>query len=304
MRDGYMVIDAHAHIEVHSRTVFGGRNAQMPTDSLVAQMDSCGIDGALVIAHAWAGWTIDQYRAEHDVIANEISKHPRRLFGACWADPTLGADAVRELERAVIELGYLAVKLHPVYQRFVFDGEIVDPIIAMARQLGIPVIAHMDLRVPGCEPWRMVRLARRYPDVVFVMAHMGRDARSLQDLSFAHAARDVPNVVLEGSSTTTDAYGTFQGPAEVLGPDRVLFAADAGAFHHPAVNLLKLDLLDLERATKARILALNALRIFKITATAIDMTPDRDRGVFETAMGQQSYPVPASVIQTRVALDS
>jgi len=304
MRDGCLVIDAHAHIEVHPRVVFGGRNAQMPTETLIAQMDSCGIDAALVIAHAWAGWTIDQYRDEHDLIADELSRHPGRLFGACWADPTLGAAAVAELERAVTELGYIAVKLHPVYQRFVFDGEVVVPIVEIARQLRIPVIAHMDLRVPGCEPWRMVRLARQHPDVVFVMAHMGRDARSLQDLSFAHAARDVPNVVLEGSSTTTDAYGTFQGPAEVVGADRVLFAADAGAFHHPAVNLLKLDLLDLERATKERILGLNALRIFNISGPAIDRAPDRSRGVFETAMGQQSYPVPAGAIQPRVRADA
>jgi predicted TIM-barrel fold metal-dependent hydrolase len=299
MRDGYLVIDAHAHIEVHPRVVFGGRNAEMPTERLITQMDACGIDAALVIAHAWAGWTIDQYRVEHDVIAEEISRHPGRLFGACWADPTLGTLAVAELERAVIELGYLAVKLHPVYQRFVFDGPVVAPIVEVARRLRIPVIAHMDLRVPGCEPWRMVRLARQHPDVVFVMAHMGRDARSLQDLSFAYAAGDVPNVILEGSSTTTDAYGTFQGPAEVIGADRVLFAADAGAFHHPAVNLLKLDLLELDRATKELIFGLNALRVFNIPEAAIERTADRERGVFETAMGQQGYPVPAGAIQPR-----
>jgi len=302
VRDGYLVVDAHAHLEVHPRVVFGGRNAEMPTERLLAQMDACGIDAALVIAHAWAGWTIDQYRAEHDVIADEISRQPGRLFGACWADPTLGAAAVRELERAVTELGYLAVKLHPVYQRFVFDGPVVTPIVEMASKLRIPVIAHLDLRVPGCEPWRMVRLARQHPDVVFVMAHMGRDARSIQDLSFAYAAADVPNVILEGSSTTTDAYGTFQGPAEVIGADRVLFAADAGAFHHPAVNLLKLDLLELDRATKERIFGLNALRVFNIPEASIERTTDRRRGVFETAMGQQSYPVPAGAIQPRARL--
>ena len=299
MRDGYLVFDAHAHIEVRPRVVFGGRNGQMPTERLVAQMDDCGIDAALVIAHAWAGWTIDQYREEHDVVADEISRHPGRLFGACWSDPTLGAEAVAELERAVTQLGYLAVKLHPVYQRFVFDGPVVAPIVDAARQLGIPVIAHMDLRVPGCEPWRMVRLARQHPDVQFVMAHMGRDARSLQDLSFAYAARDVKNVMLEGSSTTTDAYGTFQGSSEVVGADRVLFAADAGAFHHPAVNLLKLDLLELDRATKAQIFGLNALRVFNISETLIERCQDRQRGVFVTALGQQSYPVPAGAIQGR-----
>jgi len=299
MRDGHLVIDAHAHIEIHPRVVFGGRSAEMPTHRLIEQMDACGIDGAVVIAHAWAGWSIEQYRSEHDAIAGEIALYPRRLVGACWADPMLGASAVEELERAVVTLGYRAVKLHPVYQRFVFDAAIVEPIVETARQLAIPIIAHLDLRVPGCEPWRMVRLARKHPDVTFVMAHMGRDVRALQDLSFAFAARDVPNVVLEGSSTATDAYGTFQGPAEVLGYDRVLFAADAGAFHHPAVNLLKLDLLDLDPNTKAHILGLNALSVFRIDEAEIARTDDRPRGVYLTAMGEQTYPFPAGAIQSR-----
>jgi predicted TIM-barrel fold metal-dependent hydrolase len=299
VRDGLLVVDAHAHIETGEREVFGGRPAQMPTERLLAQLDSCGIDAAWVIAHAWAGWTIEQYRQEHDVIAAEIAAHPRRLFGICWADPLLGEPMVAELDRALGQLGYRGIKLHPVYQRFVFDAPVVDPIIEVAAAHGVPVTAHLDLRVPGCEPWRMVRLAERYPRVEFVMAHMGRDVRALQDLSFAHAVADVPNVHLEGSSTATDAYGTFQGPAEVLGADRVLFASDAGAFHHPAVNLLKLDLLDLPRPTRAQISGGNALRLLGIGPDDVDRAPERERGRFDTALGSCAYPVPARAIQVR-----
>jgi predicted TIM-barrel fold metal-dependent hydrolase len=299
MRDGLLVVDAHAHIELEERGIFGGRSTRMSTPSKLDQMDRYGIDASWVIAHAWAGWTLDQYRHEHDAIAAEVAVAPDRLFPLCWADPLLGPPMVDELVRAIAELGYRGIKLHPVYQRFAFDSRVVDPIVEVAREFGVPVTAHLDLRVPGCEPWRMVRLAERHPDVQFVMAHMGRDVRALQDLSFARAAADVSNVHLEGSSTATDAYGTFQGPAEVLGADRILFASDAGAFHHPAVNLLKIDLLDLSREDRAQILGLNAVRLLRLDVDAIGVAPDRRPGVFATALGESLYPVPAAALQPR-----
>jgi predicted TIM-barrel fold metal-dependent hydrolase len=141
----------------------------------------------------------------------------------------------------------------------------------------------------------MINLARVFPEVTFIMAHMGRDIRALQDLSLARAAARVPNLLLEGSSTTTDAYGTFQGPAEVMGPDRVLFATDAGPFHHPAINLLKIDLLNMPREWKAKILGGNALRVLGQSADRLGRAPDHRRGGYATALGELEYPSPPLV---------
>ncbi len=107
-----------------------------------------------MIAHAWARWTIDQYRREHDVVAAELRKFPDRLIGFCWADPHLGQAAIDEVRRCARDLGYRGLKLHPVYQQFAFDQPVVYPLIEAAQELGLPVTAHLDLRVPGCEPWR------------------------------------------------------------------------------------------------------------------------------------------------------
>jgi predicted TIM-barrel fold metal-dependent hydrolase len=299
MRDGFLVVDAHAHIDLTDRTASGGRPAHRTTEDQLRQMDDFGTDAACVIAHAWRGWTLDQYQHEHDVVAVELAKSPRRLFGALWADPNLGAPMVREVRRAIEELGYRAIKLHPVYAGFNFDGPVVDPIVEVAAEHGCPVIAHLDLRWPGCEPWRMVNLASRYPTVNFVMAHMGRDVKALQDSSFVYAAADVPNVYLEGSSTATDSYGTFQAPAEILGSERVLYASDAGPFHHPAINMLKLDLLDMPVGAKANIYGLNELRLLGIPPETVERTADRARGSFQTALGERLYPVPATAIQAR-----
>lgn len=294
MRDGMIVVDAHTHIAVGEH-VMHGRDGRLSAESHVARMDTFGIDAAIVIAHAWARWTIEQYRHEHDVIAAELRKFPDRLIGFCWADPYLGKDAIAELRRCVKDLGYVGMKLHPVYQQFAFDQPVVFPLIEAAEELGLPVTAHLDLRVPGCEPWRMVNLARRYPKTTFIMAHMGRDIQALQDLSFARAAAQVPNLVLEGSSTTTDAYGTFQGPAEVLGPERMLFASDAGPFHHPAINLLKIDLLPMSREWKAKVLGENTLGIVGRSISDVGRAPDRPRGEYITPGGTVRFECPAPI---------
>ena len=294
MRDGMIVVDAHTHIGLGEH-VLHGRDGRFSAEDHIARMDVFGIDAAIVIAHAWARWTIEQYRHEHDAVAAAIGKFPHRLIGFCWADPHLGNEAVAEVRRCVKDLGYVGLKLHPVYQQFAFDQPVVFPLIEVAEELGLPVTAHLDLRVPGCEPWRMVNLASRYPKTTFIMAHMGRDIQALQDLSFARAAAQVPNLVLEGSSTTTDAYGTFQGPMEVLGPERMLFASDAGPFHHPAINLLKIDLLPMSRDWKAKVLGLNALRILKRPASSVGLAPDRPRGEYITPNGTVRFECPATI---------
>jgi len=301
MRDGFLVVDAHAHLELEDRTGFAGRSARKTAEEQIRQMDEYGTDAACVIAHAWRGWQLPQYVHEHDAIAAAIARYPRRLFGACWADPGLGAPMVAEVERALDVLGYRAVKLHPVYAGFVFDAPVVDPIVEVAASRGVPVIAHLDLRWPGCEPWRMVSLAERWPQVSFVMAHMGRDIRALFDSSFVHAAADVPNVFLEGSSTSTDAYGTFGASVEILGSERVLYASDAGPYHHPSINMLKLDLLDLPRKDKADVFGLNELRLLGLRPEDVEPTEDKGRGAYRTVFGERTYPVPATALQRRPA---
>lgn len=296
MRDGLLIIDAHTHIAPHAH-MSNGRVNHVPTEFHVERMDKNGIDIAVVIAHSRAGWKIDDYRREHDLVAEEMAKFPDRLVGVCWADPLLGDEAVEEFERCVNDLGYIGLKFHPVYQRFPFDGEVIDPLIERAKAFNLPVIAHLEPRVNGAEPWRMVRLAERYPDITFVMAHMGRNVHAIEDGSIARLANRVPNIVLEASSTFTDAYGTFQQVAEILGPERSMLGTDSGPFHHPAINILKVELLDLPREWAQLILSGNAERIFGLDPSRFGRAPHYERGEFETAGGRVRFTCPAPYIQ-------
>jgi predicted TIM-barrel fold metal-dependent hydrolase len=240
------------------------RSSRYFVEDMIARMDQCGIDLSVVIAHSYFGWSMERFREEHDAVMGDIEKFPDRLVGYCWVNPHFGEDALEELERCVSDLGYMGMKLHPKLEQFSIDSRIVDPFVEKAAELDIPVMVHTEMGTRGDEPWRLVNLCKRFPEVTFFMGHMGLDIGYVGDLTIPRIAMDVNNLILETSCTSTDPWATFAGPALLLGPERVVYGSDAGPSHHNAVNLFKLDLLDLDQRTKRLILGENMLRILKL----------------------------------------
>ena len=267
MRDGIFVVDAHSHI-MRDDHMMGDPPAQRSyrytVEDMINRMNTYGIDLSIVIAHARYGWTIERFRKEHDDIMNDIKKYPNRLLGYCWVNPHFGDAAMVELERCIEELGYVGMKFHPKQEHFSIDNKMVDPFVEKAAEYKIPIMVHTEMWTRGDEPWRLVNLCKRFPEVTFFMGHMGHDDSSVQRLTIPRIASDVDNLILESSSTTTDPWATYAGPALMLGPERIVYGSDAGPFHHNAINLLKIDLLDLDSETKRLILGGNVIRVLKL----------------------------------------
>lgn len=269
MRDGLFVVDAHNHVIRGSIDVTfdepSGRASRSPAISperLIERMDEYGIDKSVLIAHAWSNTSLPQLRKEHDEIAADIHTHPDRFVGVCTADARHGPEGVQEVRRAVEKLGYRGLKLLPSFHHYIVDSRIVDPLMEVAREYGIPVLYCSQTHHYGAEPFRWVRLARRYPDLTFVMCHMGIDPFITESLVVPRMVADVPNIVLDTSATTTDPFGVFRAPVDILGPERVMWASDSGGFLHPLPELIKLDLAQLDSEEKSMVLGLNAARIF------------------------------------------
>jgi uncharacterized protein len=271
MRDGHPVVDAHVHV-IHGAidSAFSepsGKASRSPVisaEEAVARMDRYGVDQAVLIAHAWSDTSIEEMRREHDIIAADIRRYPGRFVGVCTADPRQGQQAVDEVRRAVEELDYRGLKLLPSFHYYLVDSAIVDPLMQVAVEYELPVLYCSQWHFYGAEPWRWVRLARRYPELTFVMCHMGIDPYVTESLVVPHMVADVPNIVLETSATTTDPYGVFAGPVEILGAERVMWGSDGGPFLHPELELLKLDLAGLSPDDKQMVLGGTAARVFGI----------------------------------------
>lgn len=265
VRNGFYVADAHAHIfPVRSRVY--GRIVQFSVDDLISMMDRNSVDSAVVITRPSSQLGEAELRALHDRTAQDIAKHAERLAGFCWAAPRLGGAGLAEVRRCLSELGYRGIKLHPAHEQFNIDDEATAGYATLAEEFGVPVTVHTQLAVRGAEPWRLLSLARRHPSVKFVMAHLGGDGSMVQASTAANIAKQSDNISVEVSTAVTDPWATFEGPASVLGPERVLLGSDA-PLHQIELNLLKIELLQIPAEWKRAMLGENLARLvpFKLS---------------------------------------
>jgi len=121
----------------------------------------------------------------NDYIASLVQRWPKQFAGFCSVDPHQGKLAVRELERAVKELGLIGLKLHPSTQRFYPNDPKYFPLWEKAAELGIPVLFHSGMtgvgaRTPGgggitfdyCRPIPYIDdVAAAFPTLQIIMAH-------------------------------------------------------------------------------------------------------------------------------------
>src|SRR5262249_40267733 len=80
--------------------------------------------------------------AGNDYVAEQVARHPDVFIGWASVDPWKGKAAVRELARAVTQLGLQGLKLMPITQNFFPSDERFWPLWDKAQELDIPVLFH------------------------------------------------------------------------------------------------------------------------------------------------------------------
>lgn len=104
----------------------------------------------------------------------------------------MGPLATDDLRRCV-DLGARTVKLMAASHRYRIDAPCTDPVMELAKELGIPATIHSGSAMSGCSPEYIGNLAGRHPDVTIIMDHMGY--REWVGLA-AQAALANPNIYL------------------------------------------------------------------------------------------------------------
>ena len=236
------IIDAHSHIGNF------GSWARFDFDMvrLKEQMDEFGIEKTLLTgAHC----------EDNASVVEAFQKEPNLIVPIAWVKPgtkNLPDDIRRYVERD----GFRAIKLHPLFDAFCADDEIVDPIIDIAEELRIPVFIHSG-HPPYSLPWQIGLLAERHPGAAIVLLHMGHCHGVYVDAALK-VARRYPNLYLETSGTSmsvkiAEAYNT-------VGHDRVLFGIDS-PFHEPSVEIEKTRATHLDDAALRHIYYDNTARL-------------------------------------------
>jgi predicted TIM-barrel fold metal-dependent hydrolase len=182
-----------------------------PVEMLLGEMDAAGVDMAAVTG---LGQMID-----NDYIAECARVYPERIiaFGQINPRPPDAVDQLNALGDAGVFRG---IKLHPTCHGYHFaDHGLLDPIFATCRDLGIVVLVNA-LDDPFCAPLSIEEIARGFPEVPVIIAHMGTAWNTTEAILVAERTE---NLYLDTSSaellSVREAYKT-------IGPDRLLMGTD------------------------------------------------------------------------------
>lgn len=249
MIDGGVVIDFHGHV---------GRwdTVGMVDDpeTMLRAMDRVGIDRSCVfdIFHP------DGTRG-NDRTARFVAQHPERFIGFAYVSPLMADRVVPELERAVDDLGFRAIKLYPPYTPYPLDDPIWDPVFEFANERGLAVLSHTDTSRES-QPMLLAQAAQRFPRARFVAGHSGNiEPARAQAIA---AARRYPNFYLETCSTYRSP-GVIEELVREAGADRVLFGSDTPLMD-PRAQIGKIITAELTDAEKRMVLGGNATGLLRL----------------------------------------
>ena len=225
---------------------------------LLARMDEAGIDRAVVCPVRPRGYHLGPAN-EH--IADAVREHSDRLVGFARADPNLGEDAADEALSALGQLGLSGLFLHPWEETFRVSAPLVDPVLAVARERGVPVI------VAAGYPWlseglQLGELAHRFPEVTLVATNGGQiNISGLGQTDVELALADNANLVVQTAGVYREDF--LEGVAARFGPERLVFASGFPLLD-PRLELRRVQWAHWDDEAKAAILGGNLERLLGV----------------------------------------
>ena len=224
-----MLIDVHAHF-LHARTPRADWRER--NQSRLKAGDKIGVTIHVASILGSFGFTSPTYfpsprdvTAGNDALLGLQREHPDKIRGYVCVNPNYTAHARAEIVRC-LDAGMIGIKLAASRRA---DDPLLDPIAALAQERRVPVLQHIWQHRrrdwPGQEASDAVELcalARRHPDVHFILAHIGGGGDWLHSL---HALREVPNVYVDLSGSGVDG-GMLEACIEAAGVNRLLWGSD------------------------------------------------------------------------------
>ncbi len=211
---------------------------------LIAQADAAGVDTCVIFPI-----TNRTYEAANREIARYVKRFPGRFIGFAKHDAKTEAGRIGQMLRQEVEqLGLRGLKLHGIPS---------DEMLRAAAELEIPMLVHP----PAVDP--LVDVAKRWPSINFILAHLGSFASQnwRQHLAAIRAARLVRNLYVETSSLVFFPY--LERAAREVPAEKLLFGSDAPLVDM-RVELYKIRLLNLRPADERLVLGGNAARLLGI----------------------------------------
>jgi predicted TIM-barrel fold metal-dependent hydrolase len=238
------------------------RGRATPLEEFISELDDAGVKWGLIGT------------GSNERTAEIVSQLPDRLIGEAMVDPHDGMKAVRELERAVKELGLRSFYASPFRYGIRPNDKKFYPLYAKAVELGIPMFVYctmnyrtdfpMDLAHPVC----LDEVARDFPEMTIVadcggwpwVPEMIGVARRHQNVYIDTAAHRPKYFATPGSG-----WEMLMQFGNTLLQDRIVFASGWRNYQMPIGSVVEeMRALPLKEEVKEKWLYGNAARIFNL----------------------------------------
>ena len=154
---------------------FDARQPQ-PLDEIVEDLDRMGVELGVITGRD--SETTYGSPSNNGSVLSFYRAYPNKFVGFWGIDPHKGMAAVREIVRAVEELGMKGVAVDPYLAHIPASEARFYPIYAKCAELGVPVFITMapPPQVPGAileyaDPRDVDRVARDFPELTLIMSH-------------------------------------------------------------------------------------------------------------------------------------
>jgi predicted TIM-barrel fold metal-dependent hydrolase len=238
-----MIIDCHCHAGPGDGLT-GPWDTAAPLDKYMRRAAKAGIRRTVIFAAFHSDYSI----ANREV-ARIVASRPERLYGFAFVNAARDrAQVHRMVHVAVTKYGFVGIKVHR------HDARISREVCEAARAFRLPVLYDVAGEVSVAE-----LLAEQYPDVNFILPHLGSfadDWRSQLTL-IDHLERH-PNIYTDTAGVRR--FDLLEQAVHRAGAHKILFGSD-GPWLHPAVELAKVRVLGLPREDENLILGGNLLRL-------------------------------------------
>jgi len=236
-----MVVDCHCHAGTGDG-LRGPWDTEARIDAYLARAERARIDRTIV----FPVFNSD-YSAANDRLAAIVGAHRPRLTGFASVHPRTDAGRIdRMVGRAVEVHGFRGIKVHG------FDALPTREVCEAARRWRIPLLADVIN-----QPAVVEMLASQYPDVNFIVPHLGGFADDwMVQLQIVDQMTRYPNVF--GDTSGVRYFDALVFAIRRAGPGKLLFGSD-GPQLHPGVELCKIKALGLPAQDEQRVLGGNIL---------------------------------------------
>lgn len=244
-----MITDCHVHIGKAA-----WYHVDADADVLLRAADRAGIDRLMITDFTALTYDMEEGNVW---IRTQVKGHEDRLLPYFTVSSgRYGRRAADELGRYVNDYNFRGLKIYSVPPLQIIDDSYMIPILEIAAELKIPVLAHST--AAECES-----LVRQVPELILINAHMGCCPQAVGDwhLSVA-AAKKYPNIYLDTTSSSFD-NGMIEFAIEEVGPERILYGSDLPLLN-PILQVAKVTESGISEKHKQMILHENIDRLLRL----------------------------------------